>query len=178
MYAIVLEKENDIQHFGTKRHSGRYPWGSGKRPYQSAPAPPRNETPEQREARKQKVLKTARSATEVAEFADELTNQELKNALDRIDLNKKLSNYVKQEKEAGMKKVDDAMKKVGQINNWTKTGVDSIKNVDAIVNLINSIKIAAKGGNYEEYRRYLQEQEQRRRQQQNQSGNQQRRNGS
>ena len=27
-------EENDILHFGTKRHSGRYPWGSGDRPYQ------------------------------------------------------------------------------------------------------------------------------------------------
>lgn len=26
---------NDILHYGTPRHSGRYPWGSGNRPYQS-----------------------------------------------------------------------------------------------------------------------------------------------
>ena len=25
-----------LKHYGTKRHSGRYPWGSGKDPYQSA----------------------------------------------------------------------------------------------------------------------------------------------
>lgn len=25
---------NHIEHYGTKRHSGRYPWGSGKQPYQ------------------------------------------------------------------------------------------------------------------------------------------------
>ena len=23
-----------IMHYGTKRHSGRYPWGSGQHPYQ------------------------------------------------------------------------------------------------------------------------------------------------
>lgn len=28
-------KPDEIYHFGTKRHSGRYPWGSGDRPYQS-----------------------------------------------------------------------------------------------------------------------------------------------
>ena len=28
-------KENDILHYGTPRHSGRYPWGSGEKPYQS-----------------------------------------------------------------------------------------------------------------------------------------------
>lgn len=166
-YIVMLQNVNDldIRHFGIKRKSGRYPWGSGKRPYQSSPSPPRNETPEQREARKQTILKSAQSATEIAEFAPELTNNELRSALDRIDLNKKLSQYVRSEKEAGLKKVDDAMKKVGQINNWTKTGVESIKNVDSIINLINSIKISAAGGNYEEYKRYLQEKEQRRRQQ-------------
>ena len=25
-----------LVHYGTPRHSGRYPWGSGKDPYQSA----------------------------------------------------------------------------------------------------------------------------------------------
>lgn len=28
--------EDELAHFGTPRHSGRYPWGSGKDPYQSA----------------------------------------------------------------------------------------------------------------------------------------------
>lgn len=32
-YAESLDQE-DIQHYGTKRHSGRYPWGSGEEPYQ------------------------------------------------------------------------------------------------------------------------------------------------
>lgn len=32
-YAESLENE-DLQHYGTKRHSGRYPWGSGDEPYQ------------------------------------------------------------------------------------------------------------------------------------------------
>lgn len=28
-------KPNEIYHYGIKRRSGRYPWGSGDRPYQS-----------------------------------------------------------------------------------------------------------------------------------------------
>lgn len=28
------DDESDIAHYGTKRHSGRYPWGSGENPYQ------------------------------------------------------------------------------------------------------------------------------------------------
>lgn len=31
---VDYRKVNEIYHFGTKRHSGRYPYGSGDRPYQ------------------------------------------------------------------------------------------------------------------------------------------------
>lgn len=34
MYAILDGDEDAIAHYGTKRHSGRYPWGSGEEPYQ------------------------------------------------------------------------------------------------------------------------------------------------
>lgn len=30
----VVEETNSLMHIGTKRHSGRYPWGSGKNPHQ------------------------------------------------------------------------------------------------------------------------------------------------
>lgn len=29
--------EDELYHYGTKRHSGRYPWGSGERPFQGDP---------------------------------------------------------------------------------------------------------------------------------------------
>ena len=28
------EDDDELQHYGTPRHSGRYPWGSGENPYQ------------------------------------------------------------------------------------------------------------------------------------------------
>lgn len=34
MKAWVVNTEEDLVHYGTKRHSGRYPWGSGEDPYQ------------------------------------------------------------------------------------------------------------------------------------------------
>ena len=30
----ILEGSDDLKHYGTPRHSGRYPWGSGDEPYQ------------------------------------------------------------------------------------------------------------------------------------------------
>ena len=34
MYAILAGDEDTLAHYGTPRHSGRYPWGSGDEPYQ------------------------------------------------------------------------------------------------------------------------------------------------
>ena len=28
----IADEMNSLMHYGTKRHSGRYPWGSGKYP--------------------------------------------------------------------------------------------------------------------------------------------------
>ena len=36
-YYGVERSEEYLAHFGTKRHSGRYPWGTGDRPYQDDP---------------------------------------------------------------------------------------------------------------------------------------------
>lgn len=33
-YLDLHDTENSLQHYGTPRHSGRYPWGSGENPYQ------------------------------------------------------------------------------------------------------------------------------------------------
>lgn len=33
---IIQDTEDDLEHYGTKRHSGRYPWGSGEEPYQNS----------------------------------------------------------------------------------------------------------------------------------------------
>ena len=30
----ISDDEDSIEHYGTPRHSGRYPWGSGENPYQ------------------------------------------------------------------------------------------------------------------------------------------------
>lgn len=157
-YAIVIESLEDVEHEGKPRRSGRYPWGSGKRPYQSGGGP-KNETPEQREERKKNVLKSARSAIQVAEFANELTYNELDQALKRIELNRKLDNFVKAERENGIRKINDAMEKVGQINDWTSVGIQSLNNVNAIVDLWNSVK-TAKEGDYKKYQQYSQQKQQ------------------
>lgn len=36
-FDVTESEDGDIYHYGTKRHSGRYPWGSGENPYQHDP---------------------------------------------------------------------------------------------------------------------------------------------
>ena len=34
IHYAVAEFQDELMHYGTPRHSGRYPWGSGENPYQ------------------------------------------------------------------------------------------------------------------------------------------------
>jgi len=38
-FDIIVDENDTIEHYGTPRHSGRYPWGSGEEPYQKGGAP-------------------------------------------------------------------------------------------------------------------------------------------
>jgi len=55
MKYVLTPTDDDVLHYGTKHHSGRYPYGSGKDPYQDRKAPKRN--------RKQRKLYDARLQT-------------------------------------------------------------------------------------------------------------------
>jgi len=91
----------------------------------------------EREQRKQQLLKDARSATELKEFSSELTNQELQNALQRINLNKQLDNAVKAEVQSAFKIIDKAMSSVKKVNDWTSIGLTSYKNVNEIMKILD-----------------------------------------
>lgn len=125
-YAIVIENREDVEHYGILRRSGRYPWGSGKRPYQSGGGP-KNETPEQREERKKNVIKVANSAIQISEFANELTLQELDQVLRRLELNRKLKQYTIDEREYAFKQLDRTFNKLNTGNKWILAGKNSLK---------------------------------------------------
>lgn len=136
-----------LAHVGTKRHSGRYPWGSGERPYQSEGGTrkrgllslkkkeekkkstlPDPSTPEYEKAKRQ-ALKTG-TATEVLQFKGNLTQKEMQDAVSRINLERQLSNISKQERDEAWNAVNSAMKKVGDAKNWAKTGIEIYTMID------------------------------------------------
>ena len=60
------EHDDVLIHYGTPRHSGRYPWGSGENPYQRT---------DDFLSRVEKLKKEGLSDTEIAKFMDLSTGQ-------------------------------------------------------------------------------------------------------
>lgn len=145
--------QNELYHSGTPRHSGRYPWGSGERPYQGDNiATPKKRrllsfkerkeekkrkellsdptTPEFEKA-KRKALQSG-TATEILQFKGHLTTSEMQKAVDRINLERKLSEISTKERDDGWNAVNNAMKKVGNVKDWSNTALDIYKLMDQV----------------------------------------------
>lgn len=76
------------------------------------------------DADKERVLKEG-SATEVLKYRGELSNQELENAVKRINFENQLKKYSEKEFKSSMNKIDEAMKNVKTITDWAKTGTEA-----------------------------------------------------
>ncbi len=151
----------DIYHFGVKGKSGRYPWGSGGRPYQRLEKPKRGgggivgyireakrkkeekqaakTAAEERQAKKnleeekQRVIREG-NATDVLKFRGQLTNQELQQAYTRINLEAQLKSLSSRELKTSMDKVNDVMKGVKLGTEWIKIGTEAYNSLAEIYN--------------------------------------------
>lgn len=97
------------------RGSGRYPWGGGK-------------TQTKKKLRtKDEILKKP-TPEDLMEIRDELTDNELRNALNRIKMDKELSKLIDNGNalEDGFNMIDNLMKKVATVNVWYYTSAASI----------------------------------------------------
>lgn len=144
--------QNYLCHFGIKRRSGRYPYGSGENPYQREggkkrifgkkkedkkinPADMKKQFQSKQE--KTEFLRKAETATEVLQYRDELTQKELDAALNRVNTIEKLRTASRKEIDAAWDAMDNAVKKVGMVNNWAKTGIDSAGVIQDIIKILN-----------------------------------------
>lgn len=152
MNTFYVQTES-LSHVGVLRRSGRYPWGSGKRPFQSGGGPKNakkkttsgkedalqkaRETRERNrahEAEKQRALKEG-TAADVLKFKSELSTKEMQEALDRIRVTSQLNSYAESDMKKFMNKVEEATKGVQTITNVIKTGSDLY---NAVAKLYNS----------------------------------------
>lgn len=154
---------DELYHFGIKRKSGRYPWGSGKRPYQSGGGPLglfkkknkqntfgsgiENLSEEEIKERKLKAVKRG-DPTEIYKYIEEMTTQELSDAANRIDAIKRIRNAsladLKAQRELGFNNIDNAMKKVGKVNTWGENALKSVSLSKQFINLFSELGETAK----------------------------------
>lgn len=143
--------------------SGRYPEGSGKRPYQhrgikafirrraqkkqdAQYAKRRQAIIDQkrkeltakanREKEKEEAIREGRAST-VNKYKGELTNQELEYAIRRIELTAKLDSYASSEMDKNLKRLDNAFNKVKKVNDYSTTAINAIKNTKTIYDMLN-----------------------------------------
>ena len=91
------------------------------------------------DADKERVLREG-SAIEVSRYANELSNKELQEVVNRIKNRNELAKYTQQELDQGWKNIDSIMKKIGNIKDWTKTGVELWEQLDKAMKLLNDEK--------------------------------------
>ena len=80
----------------------------------------RPETPEEHKAKREAAIKSG-NPNEIRKYRDELTNDELQKALNRVSLNKQLAAI--DVPPSAFDKIDKAMKTVDKITNWAGTAI-------------------------------------------------------
>jgi len=127
--------DRDILHFGKGhddnppgRGSGRFAFGSGKRPKQHVIGKPKT---------KEEIIRSANPKA-VLSIQSQLTNEELAEAKRRIELNSEINRYVINEGNKKWKKLEDRMGRIDKYVNWTGIGIKAWNNFAAIYNAIPS----------------------------------------
>lgn len=95
---------------------------------------------EELEKNKDKVLRSGK-ASDILKYQGRLTNQELQSAVSRLNLEKTLKDYSSKEKQDSLRKMNDMVKTLDTVTNWTNTG---IKAWNTIANISNSLSSSEK----------------------------------
>lgn len=110
---------NELYHFGIPRRSGRYPWGSGDRPFQSSGGKATKKN-------KRKSEREQRSAQK--EHQKQLQLQKRKQELYYgLDLKQKLSSYSQEEIDYFLDKMGEMMANSYNPKYWAKNYVKNFK---------------------------------------------------
>lgn len=83
-------------------------------------------------AEKERILKNG-SASQILAIKDQLTSDEIRNAISRLELETKLSKIANDSPRA-IDKFENAMKDVRMVSGWVKTGIESYNNIAKLYN--------------------------------------------
>lgn len=121
--------KSTISHAGVARRSGRYPWGSGQRPFQdSERAKRRQEKKAEKQAEKEKQKELKNQFRKLKKNIDNLTDEEMAQWAKRLELRTKILNNLPKEKNA-MDSVDKALKKTSSIGQSVASLGDSFSRI-------------------------------------------------
>lgn len=151
MYKYPI-KPDELYHFGTKTNSGRYPWGSGGRPYQRLEKPKRKiglfkskkleqkkkedyekKRREEFEKNKESIIKSA-GPSEVLKYQGLFDNNELQTISNRLRLESEIMGYL-----ASSNKKEDGIAKLKKIQSYTNASSLLAKDGISIWNSIASV---------------------------------------
>lgn len=141
---MISSTDQDIIHFGKGhddnppgRGSGRFAFGSGKRPGQRLSQKEKKLIKKQ--LTKDEILKST-SARDALRIQGDLSVNELNDIVRRIELNNTLTRYANAGKTDSWDKVEKIMKKTTDVVNWTSTGIKAWNNIASVYNSLSDEK--------------------------------------
>lgn len=108
-----------------------------KRIKEEQEAEKRQKEEEELNLKKDEVLRSGK-ASDILKYQGRLTNQELQNAVNRLNLERSLKDYSSKEKKSSIEKVDDVMKTIDTTVRWAKTGVSAYNTMAGMYNSLSS----------------------------------------
>lgn len=166
---------SELYHYGIAGRSGRYPWGSGGRPYQRLEKPKnkvniikriKNRKTEknriEKEKEKKKIIEekqklekdkerilSSGTPSEIINYKEKigLTNQELQEALNRVKITEELKKFAAKEVKTGWDVMNDTANKLKNVNILTVAGIEAYKNFNTIIKFIDEASKEPKNSN-------------------------------
>lgn len=127
-----------LEHYGIKRRSGRYPWGSGANPKQREGTKKVNLSKMSKEERHEALLKTSK-ASAIYKYRKELSDKELKMVVERIEnrvnMERRLKALSDREKN---KNIEAANKAINKVLKYDETALKVGQHVSRWYDLVNS----------------------------------------
>lgn len=122
---MTCQNTKELSHIGILRRSGRYPWGSGKRPYQSS--------------KETLMSDPAHHLEEIYSRKKDFTTNELQSIINRLNVEDTINRRYKDEKEAPIRKAKAAINNIIDTGETMATVYKFYQN-DEIQKMVSAIK--------------------------------------
>lgn len=111
---------------------------------------PKPSKPKKLNAEEKQELIRSGNLKEIQKHSNQLTNNELRDAMNRIDLNRQLSAMGEPQKKTGQQRVDAAIKTIGDINSKAQTVTSAYNTFAKIYNSLNDEPIPVIDGKFKQ----------------------------